>query len=178
MQNLGRVAGSAPPVRRLKVVVGNGVNDGVSVGGVIFIPQRVHAAGMRFVGDDDDVVAALVLEGAANSVQFIRGVSDGSFQDVYCLSGYALAPQNLQVQLFFAGIVQAKILQAFDGVIAGVSKPDFFRVAVVIKLGGFHGAGGNVAAENGDGGGLAEGLLDDQPSANAKKGDGCNDGDG
>lgn len=52
-----------------------------------------------------------------------------------------------------------------------MSEPDFLGIALAIELGGFEGADGHAAAEDGDGLSVIEGIFDNQPAADAEETD-------
>jgi len=167
VDDLMGVAGACPPSRRLKVILRDGVNDNFSRSGIEFVPEFVDAAGVGFVGDHDERGDVFLPEGAADDFQFILGVDDRGIQYVDRFCGDALAAKNLVVEVGFAGVMNAEFGE-FLRLRARAREPDLSGVTVAVKSSGFESARGKITAEHGDGAGLLQGILFDEPVADTQ----------
>lgn len=168
VDDLVGVTRAGPPGGRLKIVAGDGVDDDFSRRGIEFVPEFVNAAGVGLVGDHNDRGDAPAPERTADDFEFILSVDDGGIQDVNRFCGNTLAAKHLIVAIGFAGIKNAEFGELLR-LRAGAGQPDFCGVTIVVKGCGFEGARGEIATEDGDGAGLVQRILFDQPVADAQQ---------
>jgi len=111
-----------------------------------------------------------LVKGLAEGAHFIRGIYDGRREDMDGAVGNSLMQQEQAVVKFLAGIRKRIIFRAWRQVRRN-RRARFGRIALVVKAGGFEGAGGHAAAEDGDGGGFLRRIFVVEPAAQIQEGE-------
>ena len=153
-----------------KVVIGSAAEDGLAVLRGETFPKNARAPGVNLGSDENDAMEIFLVKGLAERAHFIRGVYDGRREDVDGAVGNSLMQQEQAVVKFFTGVRDGEFLERGAG-FDRIGEPDLRSVALVVKAGGFEGAGWHAAAEDGDGGGFLRRIFLVEPAAEVQEGE-------